>query len=192
MQRRDRDRPRGTAVECTIICIVMFCLINNTTSYFFTDNHQHSDQNCFCEVSLKWNVCTAAECVWCRGISLTWWFPFRSYLFQLQGSIDDCSCNVDTVDYFNNNKIFPRLKSLLDKDYFRFYKVNLRKSCPFWVDDSKCALKSCHVSTCDEEDIPEGLKGHHNDESPVYKVCCCCWFDILCKHDQPTRFLRVQ
>lgn len=91
--------------------------------------------------------------------------------FQLQGSIDDCSCNVDTVDYFNNNKIYPRLKSLLDKDYFRFYKVNLRKGCPFWVDDSKCALKSCQVSTWDEEDIPEGLKGQHNNESPVYKVC---------------------
>ena len=33
--------------------------------------------------------------------------------------IDDCACDVDTVDYFNNMKIFPRLMSLLQKPYFR-------------------------------------------------------------------------
>lgn len=42
---------------------------------------------------------------------------------KLEGSIDDCSCNIDTVDYFNNMKIYPRLQSLLIKDYFRIYKV---------------------------------------------------------------------
>ena len=34
--------------------------------------------------------------------------------------IDDCACDVDTVDYFNNMKIFPRLMSLLQKPYFRY------------------------------------------------------------------------
>ncbi|RZC36623.1 ERO1 domain containing protein, partial [Asbolus verrucosus] len=46
---------------------------------------------------------------------------------QLQGKIDDCTCNVDTVDHFNNVKVYPRLRSLLQKAYFRFYKVNLRR-----------------------------------------------------------------
>jgi len=45
------------------------------------------------------------------------------FYFQLKGRIDDCSCNVDTVDHFNNMKIYPRLSSLLNKDYFRFYRV---------------------------------------------------------------------
>lgn len=88
----------------------------------------------------------------------------------MEGSIDDCSCNVDTVDHFNNNKIFPRLKSLLVKDYFRFYRVNLKKECPFWSDDSKCAMKFCHVSPCEEKDIPEGLKGQYRNEAPAFKV----------------------
>ncbi|XP_063982903.1 ero1-like protein [Diachasmimorpha longicaudata] len=78
---------------------------------------------------------------------------------KLKGSIDDCSCNVDTVDYFNNVKIYPRLQSLLVRDYFRFYKVNLLNQCPFWVDDSKCSMKHCHVRPCQDEDIPIGLKG---------------------------------
>ncbi|KAF2883801.1 hypothetical protein ILUMI_22387 [Ignelater luminosus] len=78
---------------------------------------------------------------------------------QLQGRIDDCSCNVDTVDHFNNVKVYPRLRSLLTKNYFRFYKVNLKHDCPFWTDDSRCAMKYCHVEACQEEDIPPGLKG---------------------------------
>uniref|UniRef100_A0A8D8MBB4 Ero1-like protein n=1 Tax=Culex pipiens TaxID=7175 RepID=A0A8D8MBB4_CULPI len=86
---------------------------------------------------------------------------------QLQGTIDDCSCNVDTVDYYNNVKIYPRLRSILVKDFFRYYKVNLAKECPFWVDDSKCAMRFCHVEHCEEKDIPPGLKG---DVSSYQKV----------------------
>lgn len=78
---------------------------------------------------------------------------------QLEGKIDECTCNIDTVDYFNNVKIYPRLKSLLQKDYFRFYNVNLKRKCPFWSDDSKCAMRYCHVEQCPENEIPAGLKG---------------------------------
>ncbi|XP_076237215.1 endoplasmic reticulum oxidoreductin-1-like protein [Calliopsis andreniformis] len=93
---------------------------------------------------------------------------------KLKGSIDDCSCNVDTVDYFNNMKIYPRLQSLLVRDYFRFYKVNLKQKCPFWADDSECAMRYCHVQPCQDEDIPEGLKGDmlrniYFNESPADK-----------------------
>ncbi|XP_014290880.1 ero1-like protein isoform X1 [Halyomorpha halys] len=92
---------------------------------------------------------------------------------KLKGQIGDCSCNVGTVDYFNNIKIYPRLQSLINKDYFRFYKVNLKKECPFWSDDSRCAMKFCHVKPCKEEEIPPGLKGnllkHHygNEEMHI-------------------------
>lgn len=80
-------------------------------------------------------------------------------LFQLKGVLDDCSCSVDTVDHYNNVIIYPRLQSLLVNDYFRFYKVNLHKPCPFWSDDSRCAIRYCHVEACHENDIPTGLKG---------------------------------
>ncbi|XP_011306017.1 ero1-like protein isoform X2 [Fopius arisanus] len=92
---------------------------------------------------------------------------------KLKGSIDDCTCNVDTVDYFNNVRIHPRLQSLLVRDYFRFYKVNLMNPCPFWADDSKCAFRHCHVLPC-HDDIPIGLKGEiprhlHKTEAPFDK-----------------------
>lgn len=81
-------------------------------------------------------------------------------MLQLQGQIDDCSCTIDTVDTFNNVKIYPRLRSLLNKDYFRFYKVNLKRPCPFWSDDSRCAMRYCNVQPCDADNIPSGLKGN--------------------------------
>lgn len=90
----------------------------------------------------------------------------------LHGSLGDCSCNVDTIDYFNNVKIFPRIQSLVSKDYFRFYKVNLRKECPFWADDSRCAMKHCHIKTCSKESVPgypNGYDDDHADELPLTK-----------------------
>ncbi|CAB0010900.1 unnamed protein product, partial [Nesidiocoris tenuis] len=70
--------------------------------------------------------------------------------FQPTRQIDDCSCSVDTVDHFNNAKVFPRLISLLEKDYFRFYK----------------------------DDIPLGLKGHDlHDENMAVK--CNIFFQYL-------------
>ena len=79
---------------------------------------------------------------------------------------------MDTVDHFNNVKIYPRLKSLLVKNYFRFYKVNLKQECPFWPDDSKCAMRFCQVENCEEGNIPEGIKEHGESlqKSAAYKV----------------------
>lgn len=86
-------------------------------------------------------------------------FASNSCFCPQQQQIDECSCDTDTVDDFNNIKIYPRLQSLLQKDYFRFFKVNLKRECPFWHDDSKCDMKYCHVQSCSNQDIPIGIKG---------------------------------
>ncbi|EDV40534.1 uncharacterized protein Dana_GF10559 [Drosophila ananassae] len=90
---------------------------------------------------------------------------------ELEGSINDCSCDVDTVDHFNNMKIYPRLQSLLVKNFFRFYKVNLKLECPFWPDDSRCAIRFCQVENCEEQAIPQGIKenGEHKEKSAAFK-----------------------
>lgn len=91
---------------------------------------------------------------------------------ELKGSINDCGCNVDTVDHFNNVKIYPRLQSLLVKNFFRYFQVNLQKECPFWKDDSKCAMRYCHIESCEEGDIPDGIRAASGDfpEEPSNKV----------------------
>ena len=88
---------------------------------------------------------------------------------KLEGRIDDCSCNVDTVDHFNNIKLYPVLQSLLLSDFFRYIKVNLNRACPFWPDDSKCAIQDCSVKMCSEEQLPPGLKGNEHSIPHVSK-----------------------
>ena len=78
---------------------------------------------------------------------------------KLQGNVDDCGCTIEAIDNFNARHVRPLLSSLLKYSYFRYFKVNMRKECPFWVDDGRCALRDCAVEECTENDVPVGLKG---------------------------------
>uniref|UniRef100_A0A3Q2YWN0 Endoplasmic reticulum oxidoreductase 1 beta n=1 Tax=Hippocampus comes TaxID=109280 RepID=A0A3Q2YWN0_HIPCM len=74
----------------------------------------------------------------------------QSCFCHLTGVLDDCFCDVESIDVFNNFKLYPRIKKLTERDYFRYYKVNLKRACPFWPDDGHCAIKDCHVESCPE------------------------------------------
>ncbi|XP_038634826.1 ERO1-like protein alpha isoform X1 [Scyliorhinus canicula] len=77
---------------------------------------------------------------------------------QVTGYLDDCTCDVETIQGFNNRKLFPKIQKLLESDYFRYYKVNLKKPCPFWSDSSHCGLKDCAVQPCEPNEIPAGIR----------------------------------
>uniref|UniRef100_A0A665TLR6 Endoplasmic reticulum oxidoreductase beta n=1 Tax=Echeneis naucrates TaxID=173247 RepID=A0A665TLR6_ECHNA len=80
--------------------------------------------------------------------------------------LDDCFCDVESIDVFNNFKIYPRIKKLTERDYFRYYRVNLKRPCPFWPDDGHCSIKDCHVEPCPESKVPVGIKsGNYNKYS---------------------------
>jgi hypothetical protein len=82
---------------------------------------------------------------------------------QLNGDIGDCECTSESVDVFNNHKIFPLLDELLRRDYFRYYKVDLFRPCLFSRGGSgQCSSRGCAVDHCRESEIPAGLK---NDKS---------------------------
>ncbi|KAK6106167.1 Endoplasmic Reticulum Oxidoreductin 1 (ERO1) family protein [Brugia pahangi] len=83
--------------------------------------------------------------------------PNRECFCKLQGIIDDCRCTAESIDDFNNYEVFPILQKLLTRDFFRFYKVNMEKTCPFWPDDRQCLSKECGIGYCDDE-VPSGLK----------------------------------
>ncbi|XP_053315892.1 ERO1-like protein beta isoform X2 [Spea bombifrons] len=85
---------------------------------------------------------------------------------QVTGVLDDCFCDVESIDAFNNYKIFPKLQRLQERDYFRYYKVNLKRPCPFWPVDGHCSIKDCHVEPCPESKVPVGIKsGNYNKYS---------------------------
>lgn len=77
---------------------------------------------------------------------------------QVSGYLDDCTCDVETIDKFNNYRLFPRLQKLLESDYFRYYKVNLKRPCPFWNDISQCGRRDCAVKPCQSDEVPDGIK----------------------------------
>ncbi|XP_058842551.1 ERO1-like protein alpha isoform X1 [Acipenser ruthenus] len=77
---------------------------------------------------------------------------------QVTGHLDDCTCDVESIDHINNHKLFPKLQRLLQTDYFRFYKVNLNKPCPFWNDHSHCGIRHCAVKLCELNEVPDGIK----------------------------------
>ncbi|KAL1784123.1 ERO1 beta [Sigmodon hispidus] len=83
---------------------------------------------------------------------------------QVSGVLDDCLCDIDSIDNFNTYKIFPKLKKLQERDYFRYYKVNLKRPCPFWAEDGHCSIKDCHVEPCPESKIPVGIKAGHSNK----------------------------
>ncbi|XP_040267462.1 ERO1-like protein alpha [Bufo bufo] len=82
----------------------------------------------------------------------------HSCFCQVAGYLDDCTCDVETIDQFNNQKLFPKLQKLLETDYFRYYKANLKKPCPFWKDNSHCGIRDCAVQPCPTDAVPLGIK----------------------------------
>lgn len=90
----------------------------------------------------------------------------QSCLCHLTGVLDDCFCDIESIDVFNNFKIYPHIRKLTERDFFRYYKVNLKRPCPFWPDDSHCSIKDCHVEPCPESKVPVGIKsGNYNKYS---------------------------
>ncbi|MED6257734.1 ERO1-like protein alpha [Ataeniobius toweri] len=83
---------------------------------------------------------------------------------QVTGELDDCACDVETIDGFNNEQLFPKLQTLLESDYFRFYKVNLNKPCPFWTANSHCGLRDCAVKPCSPNEVPEGIRSSPHEK----------------------------
>ncbi|CAB1331314.1 unnamed protein product, partial [Coregonus sp. 'balchen'] len=57
------------------------------------------------------------------------------------GSLDDCACDVEAIDAFNNERPLPKLQKLLKS-------VNLNKPCSFWTDKSLCGHRNCAVILC--------------------------------------------
>jgi len=102
---------------------------------------------------------------------------------QLKGRIDDCKCSIDTVDYFNNKKIYPRLQGLLKKNYFKYFQYNTHKKCPFWDTSlDKCSSLSCGVKSCSVADLPPG-KNISSVEPNIYFTFMTdnCKSDIILK-----------
>jgi len=51
----------------------------------------------------------------------------KGVIFQLTGQVDDCFCDIETLEKFNRDEIYPLLQLLVQQDFFRYYKVGWNK-----------------------------------------------------------------
>lgn len=70
------------------------------------------------------------------------------------GTVDDCCCTSDTVSSLHN-QIHPLLDQLIHKAFFRYYKLNLWRTCEFWPNDGQCLSRNCAVDECDKKEFEE-------------------------------------
>lgn len=54
-----------------------------------------------------------------------------------------------------NAIINPVLKELKTTTFFRLFKVNFEKTCPFWNEKMLCDSNKCGVYECDDNEVPE-------------------------------------
>ena len=78
---------------------------------------------------------------------------------QLSGLVDvSNNASIEFIDKFNNFRLLPIINSLVQKDYFRYFKVNMKKVCQFWANDARCSLKDCHIQVCNDDELPANFK----------------------------------
>ena len=71
----------------------------------------------------------------------------------IDGTIRDSQCDAHELDRVNE-KLRPLLGKLVKTTFFKFYRVNLFKDCPFWKDALKCNNQNCGVEVADEASSP--------------------------------------
>lgn len=73
--------------------------------------------------------------------------------------MDYCSCSADDVET-NSGEVLRLVNKIVRRPYFRFYKVNTHKECPYWAVNLLCmsADSPCTLCTCNAEDIPLSLR----------------------------------
>lgn len=73
---------------------------------------------------------------------------------QVSGQIDGCCCDAKSADEANTKHFLPILHRLSRTRYFRYFKVDLWRPCPFWDEDGMCAMRDCAVCECEPDEVP--------------------------------------
>ncbi|KAF9974195.1 hypothetical protein BGZ73_002448 [Actinomortierella ambigua] len=69
-------------------------------------------------------------------------------------AIENSECDYDAVEAINQD-LTRQLKQIVSQKFFKFYKLNLYGTCPFWTEDHYCTNEDCSVALIDEKHIPE-------------------------------------
>ncbi|GJJ69757.1 hypothetical protein EMPS_02105 [Entomortierella parvispora] len=68
--------------------------------------------------------------------------------------IENSICDYDAVEKVND-EMRVQLRAIVQQKFFRYYKLNLYESCPFWSENHLCMNPDCGVALVDEQNIPQ-------------------------------------
>ncbi|CAO3692706.1 unnamed protein product [Rhizopus microsporus] len=69
------------------------------------------------------------------------------------GQIKDTCCDYKSIEGIQSD-VFDKIQKLVKTKFFRYYRADLWKDCPFWNEDALCTNRDCSVATIDEEVLP--------------------------------------
>ncbi|KAG1453697.1 hypothetical protein G6F56_007505 [Rhizopus delemar] len=70
------------------------------------------------------------------------------------GQIQDACCDYKSIETVQND-VFDKIQHLVKTDFFKYYRADLWKDCPFWSENSLCTNRDCSVATVDEISLPK-------------------------------------
>lgn len=70
-----------------------------------------------------------------------------------QGQIKDTCCDYQSIEGIQSD-VFEKIQDLVRTKFFRYYRADLWKECPFWNEDALCTNRDCSVATTDENLLP--------------------------------------
>ncbi|CAI2362017.1 unnamed protein product [Moneuplotes crassus] len=73
------------------------------------------------------------------------------------GSISDVCTTVEELRVINY-EIHPHLNRLRGSEFFRIFRVNLDRRCPFWEAEGRCITNKCTVDECETKEVPQQFK----------------------------------
>ena len=73
---------------------------------------------------------------------------------RLEGLVSDCKCDFNSVNEAVTSFFVPLLDEIVSTTFFRYFRVDLERPCPFWQEDGQCMMEGCSVCTCDEKEVP--------------------------------------
>ena len=88
------------------------------------------------------------------GLVTTESYGFSMPWETVGGRVPDCCASVDDVQR-NHSEVDRLLRLIVQRPFFRIFKVNLERPCQFFPEDGMCGRESCAVSECYEDEIPE-------------------------------------
>lgn len=75
--------------------------------------------------------------------------PLTQRPLTFDGRVDTCCCEYDQIDKLNA-ELHDLVGSIVNTTFFRYFRVNMNRECPFWRENGLCETRHCAVDDTDE------------------------------------------